>query len=63
MAIQNGIKRAKRGLEDSTVTIVFPGQSTHPTVDANKWRNEIETVGTKALAGWGGMERLEACAQ
>jgi hypothetical protein len=45
------------------VTIVFPGQSTHPTVDANKWRNEIETVGTKALAGWGGMERLEACAQ
>src|SRR6202040_1135132 len=32
MAIQNGIKRAKRGLEDSTVTIVFPGQSTHPTV-------------------------------
>jgi Fungal chitosanase of glycosyl hydrolase group 75 len=58
----SGIARAKRGIDDTIVTIVFPGYTTHPTVDAEKWRSEIERFGAKALAGWGGSDRVKACA-
>ncbi|PZR91592.1 MAG: hypothetical protein DLM68_03165, partial [Hyphomicrobiales bacterium] len=59
---RGGVARAKRGIEDSIVTIVFPAHTTNPTVDAEKWRSEIERVGTKALADWGGIDHVKACA-
>ena len=58
---ESGVARAKRGIDDSVITIVFPGHTTNPTVDAEKWRAEIEQVGSKALADWGGIEHVQAC--
>jgi len=60
---RGGVMRAKRGLDDDTLTVVFPGQGTTRTVDAAKWRAEIAEKGRKALDAWGGLERLKACAK
>jgi hypothetical protein len=62
MVVRAGVARAKRGIDDSIVTIVFPAHTTSPTVDAEKWRSEIERIGAKALADWGGIDRVKACA-
>lgn len=60
---RRGVQRAKRGLEDKTLTLVFPGKTTTPTVDAVKWRAEIQQVGAQALAEWGGLSKLQACSR
>jgi hypothetical protein len=62
LVTQGGVSRAKRGLSDTTLTVVFPGRATHPTVKTDTWLAEIQQVGAKALADWGGLDRVKACA-
>lgn len=63
MVDKGGVKRAKGGLDDSTLAVVFPGVTTAPTVNAQKWRDEIKSKGDAALKKWGGIEQLKACAK
>lgn len=58
-----GVERAKRGLGEPTVTLVFSGRATKPIVDADAWNKQIQQLGQQALTEWGGVDRLKACAQ
>lgn len=58
----DGTHRAKRGIADRVIFAALPGAHTHPTLDAARWREEIREAGRTALARWGGVERLRACA-
>jgi len=59
---KNGIKRAKVSIDDSVITVVFPGTTTHPSTDAVKWQEEIKIIGNKVLDQFGGQDQLMACA-
>lgn len=58
---QGGVARAKRRIEDATITLVFPGNAPPPQADADAWAAEIARKGEAALAAWGGPDRLKAC--
>jgi hypothetical protein len=60
--VKDGVKRAERGIDDSIITVVFPGVTTHPTTDTLKWQEEINKLGNKALVDFGGNDQLLACA-
>ena len=45
----DGAQRAERGIEDRVVFVSLTGAHTHPTLDAQGWRDEIRAKGEKAL--------------
>jgi hypothetical protein len=61
MIQKNGVMRAKRRIEDRTITVVFPGRSTKPVLDAQAWTAQIHALGSAQLAAIGGIERLKSC--
>jgi Fungal chitosanase of glycosyl hydrolase group 75 len=61
LVTSGGVERAKRGIEDAVVTVVFPGVRTARALDAEAWRASISQVGQRTLAAWGGEARLQAC--
>lgn len=61
MLQKNGVMRAKRRIEDRTVTVVFPGQSTQAVLDADAWVAQIQSLGAAQLSALGGLERLKSC--
>jgi Fungal chitosanase of glycosyl hydrolase group 75 len=63
IVVSGGVSRAKRGIDDRVVTVVFPGHHTHPSPDSTAWYKEIQSVGNAALSKWGGPDRLKACAE
>jgi len=63
VAAIHGVERAKRGIDDPVLTVVFPGKRTQPTTDTAAWLRQIQDAGSKALADWGGIKRLESCAK
>jgi hypothetical protein len=60
---KNGVARANRGIEDSIITLVFPGRNVAGSVDTGAWNAAIHQEGKDALEKWGGMARLQTCAQ
>jgi hypothetical protein len=60
---KNGVARAKAGIPDHVVTIVFPGTNVPSSVDADEWNKNIHEAGDAALKKWGGLPRLQACAK
>ncbi|HBT68080.1 MAG TPA: hypothetical protein DEB63_07345 [Agrobacterium sp.] len=68
---KGGVLRAKSGIADEkrnkdpipVITVVFPGKTSHPTVDAKKWRAEIAAMGKEQFDKWGGIEKLIECAR
>lgn len=63
IVLQDGVERAKRGISDRVVTVVFPGRSTHGTTDSVAWRRELQELGNNVLSAWGGLARVKACAE
>jgi Fungal chitosanase of glycosyl hydrolase group 75 len=63
IVLEQGIRRAKAGIGDRIVTVVFPGRHTQGTTNFETWRAEINGVGEAALNRWGGLERLQTCAR
>jgi hypothetical protein len=59
----DGVQRAKRGIGNTVVTVVFPAARTARSLDANAWRASITQLGETTLKAWGGEERLQFCAQ
>lgn len=57
----SGIARANIGLDQTSVTLVFPGQHTDAQADAAAWTAAIDDVAGKAFKAWGGLKRLKAC--
>ena len=58
----DGIQRAKRGIADKVIFVAFPGVKTDATLDAGKWRAQINARGQAALQQWGGLSRIQKCA-
>jgi hypothetical protein len=63
MVTKKGVARAKLGIGDPVVTIVFPGTNVPGTTDAEDWNKRIHEAGTAALENLGGLSGLQACAQ
>jgi hypothetical protein len=59
----DGVQRAKRGIGNTVITVVFPGVRTTRSLDSNAWRASITQLGQTTLKAWGGVEKLQACAQ
>lgn len=59
--VQSGVKRAKKGLDDTTVTLMFPGHGTKASTNAVTWNKDIQAMGEAAFKGWGGLSRLQHC--
>jgi hypothetical protein len=55
--------RAKVGIGDPVVTLVFPGINVPGRLDATIWNEAITKAGKDALEKWGGVARLQACAK
>jgi Fungal chitosanase of glycosyl hydrolase group 75 len=60
---KDGVARAKAGIPDHVVTIVFPGTNVPSSVDADEWNKQIHQAGEDALKKWGGLPRLQSCAK
>ena len=60
---RGGVHRAKRGIDSPVVTAVFPGATTKPTVNSEKWIAEIRETGATVFQHWGGIDRLKTCAR
>ncbi|NTZ90045.1 glycoside hydrolase family 75 protein [Agrobacterium tumefaciens] len=68
---RGGVLRAKSGIADQrknkdpipVITVVFPGKTSHPTIDAKKWRAEIAAMGKTHFDNWGGLQKLIECAR
>lgn len=58
-----GVERAKVRIEDLILTVVFPAEVAVPRADSAEWNSEIQSIGAKALAIFGGVEKLQACSQ
>ena len=56
------VPRAKVGIGDSLVTLVFPGINVPGRPDAVSWNEAITKAGKDALEKWGGVDRLRTCA-
>lgn len=63
IVVQQGVSRAKRGLADSVLTLVFPGKNIPAQLDSDAWSAAIKQQGENALKAWGGASRLQACAE
>lgn len=61
--LDNGVKRAKKRIEDKVTTIILPARSSSPSSDSAAWYQDIQNVGKDALTKWGGLDRLRACAK
>lgn len=61
IVVKGGVKRAKVAIEGTVMTVVFPGSAPTPTVDSQKWREDIDKAGQAALDKWGGIDKLAAC--
>lgn len=59
----DGTRRAKGGIADRIVTVLFPGQHPVPSTDSAAWYKQIQDVGSAALMKWGGTDRLRSCAR
>jgi hypothetical protein len=62
MVTNNGVQRAKAGIADSVVTIMFPGKRPQPSADNAIWYKNIQDVGKSSFDAWGGVSKLKACA-
>jgi hypothetical protein len=62
IVLRSDVRRAKRGLGERTVTVIFPGRKPEASADLAAWYQSIQTTGAEALRAWGGVERLRACA-
>lgn len=60
---KNGIARAKAGIPDPVVILVFPGANVPSSEDAEQWNKRIHEAGDAALTKWGGLPRLQVCAK
>jgi hypothetical protein len=56
------IPRARIGIGDSLITVVFPGISASAKIGTTNWNKEILQVGQDTLDKWGGLSRLRDCA-
>jgi hypothetical protein len=61
IVVRDGLRRAKRGIESSVLTIVFPGSAPAPSLDSKQWRADIGKIGQAELDKWGGADKLKAC--
>lgn len=61
IVVKSGIQRAKAGIGDNVVTILFPGKHPQPSTDNAVWYKNIQDVGKEAFAAWGGRGKLDAC--
>lgn len=59
--VRNGVRRAKRNIEDRVLVALFPGVAPPMSVDAAAWRAAIAAAGAQAFDAWGGRARLEEC--
>lgn len=55
----DGIRRAKRGIEEPVGFVPLPGVHPTPTTDVARWRAEIKRLGDEALAKAGGVEAIK----
>jgi hypothetical protein len=62
IVVQDGVQRAKAGIADDMVTVMFPEHHPQPSTDSAEWNRNIQSVGQKAFSDWGGEDRLKACA-
>ena len=60
---QHGVDRAKAGIDDRTVTIVFPRKSAAASADTAAWVADIKKAGQEAFSVWGGLNRIKDCAK
>ena len=60
---KNGVARAKAGIPDSVVMVIFPGTNVPSSEDTDEWNKQIHRAGEAALTKWGGLPRLQACAK
>jgi hypothetical protein len=56
------VPRAKKGIPDKIVTLVFPGINVPGKLDSAAWNQAIREAGAQALKEWGGRDALQACA-
>jgi hypothetical protein len=49
---KNGVARANRGIEDSIITLVFPGRNVAGSVNVEAWNAAINQEGKDALNKW-----------
>jgi hypothetical protein len=63
IVVRDGVRRAKRGIDDRVVFVALTGARTTPMLDAAAWRGEIQQKGKDALAALGGVEAVKACAR
>ncbi|MER9456576.1 glycoside hydrolase family 75 protein [Mesorhizobium sp. M0478] len=61
MVKSGGVQRAKNAIGSRVITVVFPGSSTNPTVNSDKWIAQIRSDGGQALKDWGGEGFLKSC--
>lgn len=54
--------RARRGIDEPVITVVFPGVNVPGMADSAAWRRAIQQAGKTALDQWGGVTRLKTCA-
>jgi len=59
----DGVKRAKAGIEDRIVTVVFPGKRPRASKDTAAWYKQIREIGSQSLREWGGEDMLRVCAK
>jgi hypothetical protein len=60
---KNGVARAKAGIPDAVVVLVFAGKNIPGTTDAADWNRRIHDTGNDVLTQWGGLPRLQNCAK
>ncbi|MQT11619.1 glycoside hydrolase family 75 protein [Segnochrobactrum spirostomi] len=61
IVVQNGVRRAKRNIEDPVYFIALTGAHTTPTLDSAAWRKQIAERGQQALTALGGINAVKAC--
>ena len=63
IVVRDGVRRAKRGIDDRVVFVALTGARTTPTLAAAAWRAEIKQKGEGALSALGGAAAVKACAR
>lgn len=54
-----GVSRAKRQIEDTTLTVLFPNRVVPPDTDQSKWNLAIEAAGAEEFQALGGLQGLQ----
>jgi Fungal chitosanase of glycosyl hydrolase group 75 len=60
---KGGVARAVAGIGDPVFIAVFHGNIATPMADPTQWNVAIKSAGDAALAKFGGIEKLRACAE